>query len=118
MVNTRRDLIANKNVNKYSPAGLGMLEPHDWLLSPVAGKVCGSKGLFPTWEFSSTEHVSPLIISGAWITHHPTNIIFCPSLSGLEELLPSALLRPPLPFPPLPHFPSPLFPSPQHLDRF
>lgn len=44
MVNTRRDLIANKNVNKYSPAGLGTLEPHDWLLSPVDLKAFSPPG--------------------------------------------------------------------------
>lgn len=37
MINIRRDLTANKNMNKYSTAGLGMLEPHDWLLSTAAG---------------------------------------------------------------------------------
>ena len=29
MINIRRDLTANKNMNKYSTAGLGMLEPQD-----------------------------------------------------------------------------------------
>lgn len=108
MLNNGIDLIANKNMNRYPTAGLGMLEPHDWLLSTMAGKVCGAEIIFPTWEFSSTEHASSLVISKAWITHQPANILFRPLLSELDELFPSALPSPP----------SPLIPSPQYLDRF
>ena len=91
MIN-RIDLIANRNINKYSAAGLGILEPHDWLPSMMARKVCGTEGSFPTWESARPNHVSSSVMSGAWATQA--------SSLGQEELLPSVLM-PPL-SPPLP----------------
>ena len=95
MINNRRGLIANKNMNKYSTAGLGMLEPHDWLLSTAAGQ------MWESWRHSS--HLGIQLSPTCEFINHPWSLeslsssrhIFCLSLSGLEEHLPSALSSPP-----------------------
>lgn len=62
MINNRRDLIANKNINKYSTAVLGMLEPHDWLLSRMAEKWVELEAFFSSGN-SEQPNMSSLVIA-------------------------------------------------------
>lgn len=104
MIN-RRDLIANRNINKYPAAGLGTLEPHDWLLSMMARKVCGTEGSFPAWEFSSAKPRE--LISHEWGLDNTSMVSRTgrafPPLCPCSPRLPS----PPLPCPALPSSPLP-----------
>lgn len=56
----------------------------------------GAEGILPTWEFSLAQHVSSLIIRGAWNPHHPAfrSSLLLPELG---EHLPLALSLPPPP---------------------